>query len=160
MHTVWLDATTRPLLMRHTPSPSSGPAAAALIVYDNRRLVRYENHYVGVVDNNVAEYHALLHALRYLLAHEVRAATIYTDSQTLAHQLNYQARCVAPLLVSHHLEARRLSQWVDDLRLRWVPRERNREADLLADMFFTDPLCTGRELYQRVRRELREKTMS
>ncbi len=91
-------------------------------------------HFIGTTTNNIAEYQALIYALRLLTTKGIlKPLVIYTDSQLMARQLNGVYRIKQP-----HL--RILAEKIYDL-LRFFPsyeiihisRSENKEADRLAN---------------------------
>lgn len=89
--------------------------------------------YLGRATNNVAEYQALLHALRYALAHGVRRVRVYSDSELVVRQMDGTYRVKHKDMVPLHREARALLGRFEEAQLAHVPREQNREADRLAN---------------------------
>ncbi len=89
--------------------------------------------YLGRATNNVAEYQALLHALRFALARGAREVAVLSDSELLVRQLEGRYRVKSPGLLPLHREARELIARFERVRIEHVPRERNREADALAN---------------------------
>ena len=89
--------------------------------------------YLGRATNNVAEYQALLHALRWALARGARRARIFSDSELVVRQVAGSYRVKHPGLRPLVQEAQALLRRFEDIRVTHVPREQNREADLLAN---------------------------
>jgi ribonuclease HI len=89
--------------------------------------------YLGTATNNVAEYQALLHGLRFALARGASRVEIYSDSDLLVRQIDGRYRVKNPGLLPLHREAKGLLARFERARLAHVPRERNREADALAN---------------------------
>jgi ribonuclease HI len=89
--------------------------------------------YLGRATNNVAEYQALLHALRYAIGRGVRRVRIFSDSELVVRQMDGVYRVKHPGMVPLHREARALMARFDEARLSHVRREQNREADRLAN---------------------------
>ena len=89
--------------------------------------------YLGRATNNVAEYQALLHALRYALERGAREVDVYSDSELLVLQLAGRYRVKHPGLQPLFREASELLARFARARVTHVPRERNREADALAN---------------------------
>jgi ribonuclease HI len=82
--------------------------------------------------NNVAEWHALLRALRFLADRDWRGRLqIHGDSQLVIHQLTGRWRCRKEELRRCRDVCRELLRGMD-WRAEWVPREENWEADALA----------------------------
>jgi ribonuclease HI len=89
--------------------------------------------YLGVASNNVAEYQALLHGLRYALAQGARKVHVFSDSQLVVRQMSGAYRVKHPAMVPLHREARDLARRFEECRLDHVRREQNVEADRLAN---------------------------
>jgi len=89
--------------------------------------------YLGKATNNVAEYQALIHALRFALERGAREVRIFSDSELVVRQMAGRYKVKHPGIVPLHREASRLLSKIGDARLAHVPREQNREADRLAN---------------------------
>jgi len=89
--------------------------------------------YLGRATNNVAEYQALLHGLRFALARGARAVEVFSDSELLVRQLAGRYRVKHPGLQPLFREAQALLARFASVRVSHVPREQNREADALAN---------------------------
>jgi ribonuclease HI len=89
--------------------------------------------YLGRATNNVAEYQALVHALRYALAHGARQVRLFSDSELVVRQMEGRYRVKHPDLLPLHREAAALRRQLGEVVLTHVPREKNREADRLAN---------------------------
>ena len=89
--------------------------------------------YLGRATNNVAEYQALLHALRYAIGRGTRRVRVFSDSELVVRQMDGVYRVKHHDMVPLHREARALMARFDDARLSHVRREQNREADRLAN---------------------------
>jgi len=89
--------------------------------------------YLGKATNNVAEYQALLHGLRFALARGASAVDVFSDSELVVRQLEGLYRVKNPGLQPLYREAQALIARFTRARLAHVPREQNREADALAN---------------------------
>jgi ribonuclease HI len=89
--------------------------------------------YLGKATNNVAEYQALLHGLRFALARGAAAVEVFSDSELLVRQLEGRYRVKNAGLQPLYREAQSLLARFAKARVAHVPRERNREADALAN---------------------------
>lgn len=89
--------------------------------------------YLGRATNNVAEYQALLHGLRFALARGANEVDVFSDSELLVRQLAGRYRVKNPGLQPLFREAQALLARFARARVSHVPRERNREADALAN---------------------------
>lgn len=88
---------------------------------------------IGRATNNVAEYRALVHGLRWALARGARNVQVFSDSELLVRQMSGRYRVKSPGLRSLHQEAAALVARFDHALIRHVPREQNRQADALAN---------------------------
>ncbi len=89
--------------------------------------------YLGRATNNVAEYQALVHGLRFALARGASSVEVYSDSELLVRQLSGRYRVKNPGLQPLFREAQSLLARFERARVTHVPREQNREADALAN---------------------------
>ena len=89
--------------------------------------------YLGRATNNVAEYQALIHALRYALAKGARKVRVFSDSELVVRQVEGLYRVKHPDMIPLHREAAGLLRRFEEARLTHVPREQNRDADRLAN---------------------------
>jgi len=111
-----------------------GPAGIGAAIYDHEhKPVAEISQYLGVATNNQAEYKALIAALN--KASELGASELecYLDSELVVKQLNHEYKVknkdLAPLFLTIH----NLSLNFKKISYRHVPRERNKEADRLAN---------------------------
>lgn len=89
--------------------------------------------YLGRASNNVAEYEALLHALRWALARAVRRIQVFSDSELVVKQIKGAYKVKHPEMRPRHAEAQALLRRFERASVDHVPREQNREADRLAN---------------------------
>ena len=89
--------------------------------------------YLGKATNNVAEYQALLHGLRFALERGAREVDVFSDSELLVRQIGGRYRVKNPGLQPLFREAQSLLARFERARVTHVPRERNYEADALAN---------------------------
>jgi ribonuclease H / adenosylcobalamin/alpha-ribazole phosphatase len=111
-----------------------GPAAygAVLKDADTGAVIAEEGTTIGVATNNVAEYSGLIAGLR--LARELApdaAVEARMDSRLVVEQMSGNWKIKHPDMVPLAAEARRLAP--AGTTYTWVPRERNRHADRLAN---------------------------
>ena len=88
---------------------------------------------IGRTTNNVAEWQGLLAALRAARDAGADEVEIRADSQLVVHQFNGVYRMKAEHLRPFLEEARSLARSIRKLEVVHVPRERNREADAVAN---------------------------
>lgn len=84
--------------------------------------------------NNVAEYSAAIRALEWLSKSQLQKSPVVLrgDSRLIINQLRGEFKVKAPRLRELHLRAMSLLKEFSDLKLEWVDRSRNAEADLLS----------------------------
>ena len=89
--------------------------------------------YLGRATNNVAEYQALIHALRFALSRGTRALRLFSDSELVVRQMSGRYKVKHPDMIPLHREASGLFRKIPDCRLVHVRREQNKDADRLAN---------------------------
>jgi len=89
--------------------------------------------YLGRASNNVAEYEALLHALRYALKRGARRVRIFSDSELVVKQMSGQYRVKHPDMQSLHRQAQDLRRRLEHVDISHVRRAQNKDADRLAN---------------------------
>jgi ribonuclease HI len=87
--------------------------------------------------NNVAEYTALIYALKEVkrLRLENEFLTIRSDSQLLVNQMNRKWAVKAPLIIPLYKTAKDLVIGLN-YQIEWIPREENEEADRLTRLAY------------------------
>lgn len=112
-----------------------GPAAYAVIVRDPAGKVVLElGKHLGRETNNVAEYYALLAALDYAASHGIAGLRVQSDSELLVRQMQGRYKVKSAELKPLYERARKLARQLAYFTIEHVPRERNREADALANL--------------------------
>src|ERR1700756_4307100 len=86
-----------------------GPSGYGVVITDQAgRKVAGLSEYLGHQTNNYAEYHGLLAALDYALAHGHRALKVVGDSELLVKQIRGEYKVKSPVLQDLHPRARQL----------------------------------------------------
>jgi len=119
-----------------------GPAGAGAQITDaDGKVLAEVAEGLGQATNNVAEYTAVIRGLE--RAHELGAADVLlrSDSQLLINQLIGQYRVKTPHLQPLHRRVRELAARFDSIEFEHVRRERNTEADRLANQGVDDWLA-------------------
>jgi len=112
-----------------------GPAGYGVVIEDEAgRRVAELSEYLGPQTNNYAEYSALLAALTYALKHEFKALKVISDSELLVKQINSEYKVSSPTLKELYAQAMKKIDQLDCFEIRHVLREKNREADRLANL--------------------------
>ena len=124
---------------------ASGDAAIGAILRQKPRptapmkVVAYISEVVGPVEIQEAEYHALIEGLKLALRHHPDDLQVFTDSAIVADQIRHEAPRMKSYMKPLHAEVRQLLAEIGErqVRISWLPRELNREADQRAsDAFF------------------------
>ena len=112
-----------------------GPAGYGVRIEDGAAEVVAELHgALGIATNNVAEYKGLLAALTWAVDHGITSLEIRSDSELLVKQMLGVYRVKNPGLQPLHQLARQLAARVGRVRFQHVRRERNKDADRLANL--------------------------
>lgn len=114
-----------------------GPAAYGFTVSDGSgKLLHEEGEYIGVTTNNVAEYTAVLKALKWV-KNKFKKATVgvnfFADSKLVAEQLSGRFKVKSAHLKPMTEQIKILGFELGGVMYSHVPREKNTEADRLAN---------------------------
>jgi ribonuclease HI len=111
-----------------------GTAAIGATIKDERgKLLAAISRQIGVTTNNVAEYKALIAALRQALKMGGTVLEIRADSELMIRQLNGRYKIKSAGLKPLYLEVTQLLAKFESVKLRHIPRELNAAADKLAN---------------------------
>lgn len=112
-----------------------GPAGYGVVIEDEiGRPIAELSEYLGPQTNNYAEYSGLLSALNYALRHGFKALKVVSDSELMVKQINGQYKVSSPTLKELYERAMKLIDQLDCFEIKHVLREKNREADRLANL--------------------------
>lgn len=112
-----------------------GPAGYGVVIEDEvGRPVAELSEYLGRQTNNFAEYSGLLAALHYTLRHGFKALKVVSDSELMVKQINGQYKVSSPTLKELYEQAVKLIDQLECFEINHVLREKNREADRLANL--------------------------
>lgn len=111
-----------------------GPASYAVVLRSpDGTPLESLGRYIGRQTNNVAEYYALIAALDYATAHNLRRLRVRSDSELLVRQMKGIYKVKSPDLRPLHERARKMAAALESFTIEHVPREKNAEADALAN---------------------------
>ncbi len=111
-----------------------GPAGIGVVL--RQPVTGYEEEYcryLGAATNNVAEYQALVDGLRLARERGGRHVALFADSELLVRQLLGRYRVKSPDLLPLFEQAGREIAELESFRVSHIPRERNTQADRLAN---------------------------
>ena len=110
-----------------------GQSGAGIVAFDDEgNEVWREAVYLGTMTNNMAEYEALVRAVRRAADARVESLHLYTDSELVANQWNGSYMVRNKRLMAYLIEAKALTRGIPGVRVRHIPREKNKIADRLA----------------------------
>ena len=107
--------------------------AGAVLVAPDGKVRKQHKEFLGQTTNNVAEYRALLLALKLARSLGIIRIRVYSDSQLLVRQINGFYRVKQPHLLALWQEAQQELQKFESHEVFHVPREMNHQADRLAN---------------------------
>lgn len=102
--------------------------------------------------NNVAEYTALAKALQWLLANNFNCqkVEIKSDSQLVVNQLTGDYKVKARRILPLFKQVLFLKTKFQDIQIKWIPRDKNREADRLTNKAYNKALLENPEYLDRL----------
>lgn len=116
-----------------------GPAACAFLVYDeNNKLLKKSAKYLGKTTNNIAEYTAVIEALKWLKSTSSQLPDtsyfFYLDSKLVVNQLNgifkIKSGHLRPLIIKIKQSEREINL---PIYYHLIPRSQNKQADSLVN---------------------------
>lgn len=117
---------------RQSRDPLGQAVIGALLRTRRLATVATISEEIGPATHNEAEYRALIRGLELALDHGVQRIRVYMDSELVVDQMNGDSAVKQPGLVELHRAASSLCIQFKSVRISWVPREWNAEADQLA----------------------------
>jgi ribonuclease HI len=111
-----------------------GKAGVGVVIYNTKKETIFEaSKYLGETTNNVAEYSALILALKKAKELKAEKITCYADSELMVKQLNREYKVKNAGLAPLFLEVYNLSLGFKQISYHHVRREQNKRADELAN---------------------------
>ncbi len=116
-----------------------GPASYGFVIKDEKgNILHKEGKVIGITTNNVAEYTAVLEALKYVKQYTSREKQLqielFADSKLVAEQLSGRFKVKAKHLKPIIEQIRILATELGSIIYSHVPRFRNTMADQLANL--------------------------
>lgn len=118
MAKIYFDAATR---------GNPGRSACGIVIKENDEKYVY-THDLGELDNHSAEWAALIHALEHARELNVVNALLYTDSKLIEDSVN-SGRVKNAKFKPYYDNMEILEQSFDLMFVKWVPRDKNIEAN-------------------------------
>ncbi len=111
-----------------------GPAGLGMVIEDEHGARLWGGcRYLGVATNNTAEYMALIDGLRAARQWSPDRLEVFLDSQLVVEQMGGRYKVRKPELQALARQAQELLRGFPESVVSYVPRERNRGADALAN---------------------------
>ena len=113
-----------------------GEASVGVILKQDQKTIKEIAKTIGQATNNVAEYTALIYALKEATFLKSQELKVYTDSSLLYNQIlgNYQVKNENIKKLFDQVAS--LARGFKKIELKYIPREKNKEADKLASSVF------------------------
>jgi ribonuclease HI len=107
--------------------------------------------------NNVAEYTGIIKALEWLLEknnYDNQEIIVRGDSQLVISQLNGKYKVKAVKIIPLYQKVKSLLSKSKDIKIEWIPRDNNKEADKLSNKAYQEILESDPMLLQKVSRHM------
>jgi len=113
-----------------------GPAGYGAVVLDaeSGEVLAERSEGLGIATNNVAEYRGLIAGLRAAIELGGTDVEVRMDSKLVVEQMSGRWKVKHPAMQPLAREAAGLVRQLGSVRFGWVPRERNKRADRLANL--------------------------
>lgn len=141
-HLVYVDGSSR---------GNPGPSGIGIVIYAHQDVsepVAEISKYIGITTNNVAEYEAVIHALKWLTQKKVKSATIKLDSELVYKQLAGDYKIRAQHIKYQIKRVAALKKELQHLLFVLIPREKNKQADRLAQRASKKPRIKRKKFVQ------------
>ncbi len=112
-----------------------GQAAVGCVIFDplKNEVLREYGEGIGIQTNNIAEYQALITGLKIAKEFHPNHLICHLDSELVVKQLNGEYRVKMPTFQPLIQEINDLKSVFSNITFVYVPRERNKRADLLVN---------------------------
>lgn len=110
-----------------------GPAGIGFVIEADSEVICRGGRFLGECTNNVAEYEALIWGLENVLALGHTAVLVLADSELLIKQINGAYRVKNEGLKPLFVRVLTLRRRFESFEARHIPREKNKQADALAN---------------------------
>jgi ribonuclease HI len=121
-----------------------GPAAIAYVIQNGRTTLAEGKEYIGETTNNIAEYTAMIRALKHARSLGGRRLEVRSDSELLVNQLGGSFKVKNAGLKPLYDEVSRLRLDFDQVSFKYIPRAENKRADELCNEALDEKLLGGR----------------
>jgi ribonuclease HI len=112
-----------------------GPAGIGIAIFSEKDLenpIKEISKYIGITTNNVAEYEAVIHALKWIMTSKISYATIKLDSELVYNQIIGKYRVKSARTATQLKRIQILKEQMGALSFKLIRREENKMANRLA----------------------------
>ena len=120
-----------------------GHSGIGVVIVKDKQTIKNIYQYIGHATNNAAEYTALIYGLQESLMLKADTVKVNTDSELLYNQLLGKYKVKTEHLKPLFDQAQTLARTFQDVKITLVPREKNKEADQLANKAFKKEQTKG-----------------
>ncbi len=113
-------------------SGNPGPAAVGIVIWQEGKKIKGISQAIGPGTNNIAEYTALLYALREASKLKAEKLKIYTDSQLMFEQVTGRYKVKNENIKLLFDQVQHLASGFKKIDMQHISREKNADADKLA----------------------------
>jgi ribonuclease HI len=117
-----------------------GEAGAGVFIMRDGKPVKRIARYLGTTTNNIAEYTAAIIGLEHAVTLGAASVKLLADSELLVKQVNGQYKVKNEGLKPLHGKVKELIARIRSVEVQYIPRERNKEADALANKAIDEKL--------------------
>lgn len=111
-----------------------GESGIGVAIFDkDSNLINEACDYLGVATNNIAEYKALIFGIKLSIEYNAKRVLFKSDSELTVKQIKGEYKVKNAQLKILFTEAQSLLKKLPNWKIMHVPREENKEADLLAN---------------------------
>ena len=111
-----------------------GESGIGVAIFDkDSNLISEACDYLGVATNNIAEYRALILGIKLSTEYNAKRTLFKSDSELMVKQIKGEYKVKNAQLKLLFAEAQSLLKKLPNWKIMHVPREENKEADLLAN---------------------------
>ena len=124
------------ILSAHTDGASKGnpgPASIGYTIEKDGIVLEEHSEFIGEATNNIAEYTALIAAVKRMKALGATDVIVYSDSELIARQIGGMYKVKSKGLKPLFIKVMKLSEKFDSFKVVHVSREENSNADSLAN---------------------------
>jgi ribonuclease HI len=117
-----------------------GEAGAGVFILKDGKPFETIARYLGTTTNNIAEYSAAIIGLEHAVKLGAVKVKLLADSELLVKQVNGLYKVKNEGLKPLHAEVKELIAKIGSVEVQYIPRERNKEADALANKAIDEKL--------------------